>query len=388
MQLSTRLHQALLCFNLITLNGVHGGSVRGRDPDRGHDNSDRDISEMSDSEGNIPLSGRDLEGMDVSLGDYELQGDNCKDFQSLSLGECKEYAMIQGKELCSGTKDGSVAYGCGSQSWGDNRNGRPRGCFVDKAIPEKVFYNHGGQDYSGTHPITEAVCHATIPTKISYVTQQKNCGSVDTDVFSQSLNARECKAYSDSIGKRFHRTRVWGEDGNDHPRGCFLDEGLPHIVFYNTGGIDYDSSKGSRTPGYYMAICLDLEILDTDDTIVTDDDDYDDAPEEAMVVCGSRARLDVCGADTSIVPKTTKHPVRCCTDVATPRFVKRPGCDVFSSSTINGKCVRSATFESAVTRCSSIGARLCTMEEVQSDCTRGTGCEMDKELVWVSDRVE
>lgn len=414
MKLSTRFHQALLCLNLITLHGVHGGSIRGRgDDDRGtvgvehtiDGPSDRDNFEMSNSEGNVPLFSRGLEGMDILLGDYELQHDNCKDFQSLSLGECKEYAVSQDRELCDSANDGSDE--CGSTSWGDNRNGRPRGCFVDNAIPEKVFYNHGGQDYSGTHPITEAVCHAETPNHISYVTQQKNCGSVDTDLFSQSLNARECKAYSDSIGQRFHRTRVWGKNGNDRPRGCFLDEGLPGFIFYNTGGIGYDSSKGSRPPGYYTAICLNLDPskLDIDDDDIDDndiggdiggdiDDDIDDDEnedaedtEEAMVVCGSRARLDVCGADTSIVPKTSRHPVRCCADVFTPTFVQRPGCDVWATSRINQKCIRSATFESAVTHCSSIGARLCTREEIQANCTRGTGCEIDKELVWVSDSI-
>merc|ERR1711990_607238 len=47
-------------------------------------------------------------------------------------------------------------------------------------------------------------------------------------------------------------------------------------------------------------------------------------------------------------------------------------------------CVHSATFEESVAVCLGDGARLCTQIEVQDDCTSGTGCAHDVDLIWTS----
>jgi len=43
-----------------------------------------------------------------------------------------------------------------------------------------------------------------------------------------------------------------------------------------------------------------------------------------------------------------------------------------------------ATYSEAVAICEAEGARLCSVTEVESDCTRGSGCLLDAELIWTS----
>jgi len=45
-------------------------------------------------------------------------------------------------------------------------------------------------------------------------------------------------------------------------------------------------------------------------------------------------------------------------------------------------CSTAATFSSARNACRSIGARLCTSEELDADNARGSGCKLDDKIVW------
>ena len=49
-----------------------------------------------------------------------------------------------------------------------------------------------------------------------------------------------------------------------------------------------------------------------------------------------------------------------------------------------GGCSGEMSFVEAETFCTAIGARLCTLSEVESDETRGTGCGYDSKLVWTN----
>ena len=49
------------------------------------------------------------------------------------------------------------------------------------------------------------------------------------------------------------------------------------------------------------------------------------------------------------------------------------------------QCSTDSSFGGAQAECAAIGARLCTVYELASDVTRGTGCELDRALVWTSD---
>lgn len=77
--------------------------------------------------------------------------------------------------------------------------------------------------------------------------------------------------------------------------------------------------------------------------------------------------------------------MRCCSDTKLGAgWKKNAGCDVWGKSIINGHCHAFETFEVAEAKCASINARLCTEDEMTSDCTKGTGCQFDFEMIWTS----
>merc|ERR1711881_462859 len=49
-------------------------------------------------------------------------------------------------------------------------------------------------------------------------------------------------------------------------------------------------------------------------------------------------------------------------------------------ATVN--CANIISYSEAHSECESIGARLCSAEELGDDVTRGTGCNLDKRFVW------
>ena len=53
---------------------------------------------------------------------------------------------------------------------------------------------------------------------------------------------------------------------------------------------------------------------------------------------------------------------------------------------IHQGCKHRATFAQAQKFCANMGGRLCTREELANDCTAGTGCGHDNDLVWTSER--
>jgi len=55
-----------------------------------------------------------------------------------------------------------------------------------------------------------------------------------------------------------------------------------------------------------------------------------------------------------------------------------------SDSSLGG-CSGDVTWADAKAFCEAAGARLCTVEELQDDETRGTGCGYDTKMVWTSD---
>ena len=47
-------------------------------------------------------------------------------------------------------------------------------------------------------------------------------------------------------------------------------------------------------------------------------------------------------------------------------------------------CHSDKTFADAEAVCEAAGARLCTKGELEENCTRGTGCGHDPDLIWSS----
>ncbi|EOD12128.1 hypothetical protein EMIHUDRAFT_213905 [Emiliania huxleyi CCMP1516] len=86
-----------------------------------------------------------------------------------------------------------------------------------------------------------------------------------------------------------------------------------------------------------------------------------------------------------------RHEVRCCSGTQLgAMWDKRAGCDVWAESDgpEMGGCHHGKTFEEAEAVCAGAGARLCTKDELASDCTRGTGCGHDRDLARSSDPLE
>jgi hypothetical protein len=81
---------------------------------------------------------------------------------------------------------------------------------------------------------------------------------------------------------------------------------------------------------------------------------------------------------------TSKHAVRCCSDTAKSGFHKRFQCSVWGSS-LNAVCHVDKTFAEATEICAAENARLCTSDELENDCARGTGCGFDHHDVWAAE---
>jgi hypothetical protein len=127
-------------------------------------------------------------------------------------------------------------------------------------------------------------------------------------------------------------------------------------------------------------------------------------PEYAYVARGN-------GLDAAAVcvPTDQGHEVRCCS--GTPIYAgagenpnqsyqQRNGCEVYAESyVVNGmgleilgqwgedttSCLHYQTYSAGYDACAADGARLCTVAEVEADCTAGTGCAHNEDYIWTSD---
>ena len=107
----------------------------------------------------------------------------------------------------------------------------------------------------------------------------------------------------------------------------------------------------------------------------------------------SRSYYTVCGRSTStrcsggprLADENELMAVRCCANTSRGAgWIKRSSSCPWADSEINGSCKKGRTFAQAQSSCIGVGARLCTVSELESDCTAGTGCQFDHERVWSS----
>ena len=99
-------------------------------------------------------------------------------------------------------------------------------------------------------------------------------------------------------------------------------------------------------------------------------------------VCGRRDKCT--NEDDHVAPVDDLHEVRCCSDMSKTGWVRRGGCSVWGESKFDGLggCFSLQSFEEADSICRSEGSRICSKTELQSDCTRGSGCGHDSDLIW------
>ena len=80
-----------------------------------------------------------------------------------------------------------------------------------------------------------------------------------------------------------------------------------------------------------------------------------------------------------------RDQVRCCSPKQLDGwgYPPRDSCSVWAESAAGSwGCSADKTYAEAETICQAQGARLCTKKELEDDCTLGSGCGFDKQLVW------
>jgi len=97
-------------------------------------------------------------------------------------------------------------------------------------------------------------------------------------------------------------------------------------------------------------------------------------------LCGSGGNCN--NEPNGVFDYDTPHEVRCCSNVAIEGWLKRAGCNVWTSSRSDGVCYASKNFFEAECLCNKLDGRLCTKEEIDDSCSQGTGCGFDHQVVW------
>jgi hypothetical protein len=127
-----------------------------------------------------------------------------------------------------------------------------------------------------------------------------------------------------------------------------------------------------------------------DSDLVWSDTPCSPAPRTALAVLGSSRSNQRRNGNATCARTNAQHEVRCCSDIAIPGYTNRYrlcGQRVWAESNFTQSglnCQHNATYDEAAATCAADGARLCTAAEIAADCTRGTGCGHDNDLIWSS----
>jgi len=113
---------------------------------------------------------------------------------------------------------------------------------------------------------------------------------------------------------------------------------------------------------------------------------YTTIPTLCALACGSSSNK--CKGKTVPGYVLDPHPLRCCSDTEKEGWMKRERCDIWSQSEFDGNCYDEVNFFEAFLVCAKQGARLCSKDELLSDCTRGSGCGHNGGLIWSIDTWE
>ena len=115
-------------------------------------------------------------------------------------------------------------------------------------------------------------------------------------------------------------------------------------------------------------------------------------PGTYMLACGSSAHWNGdCGGQTLAADTAERHEVRCCSDTNLGGgWYQYSGRGAIcqnvwgESEDINGVCQHALHYGEALAMCAELGGRLCTAEELLAECTRGSGCSHDRDMIWSS----
>ena len=113
-------------------------------------------------------------------------------------------------------------------------------------------------------------------------------------------------------------------------------------------------------------------------------------PDACDTECDPQVSQDECctdGATSACVAASESHELRCCSDVELTGYQQKNDCSVWAESQLasvgdgTDGCVTAATYEEALSLCNGDGGRLCSVAELESGCTAGTGCFHDYDLI-------
>ena len=121
-------------------------------------------------------------------------------------------------------------------------------------------------------------------------------------------------------------------------------------------------------------------------------------PGTYLLACGSSAHwTGDCGGQTAAADTAERHEVRCCKDSVTKpeggtwnQYAGRGAicANVWGESEdSSGTCQHALHYGEALAMCDDLGGRLCTAEELLAECTRGSGCQHDRDMIWSSTEV-
>jgi len=97
--------------------------------------------------------------------------------------------------------------------------------------------------------------------------------------------------------------------------------------------------------------------------------------------CNEISDIFVC--NTRYVSKNEKWGVRCCAETDPGGWSQEGSCSIYTNSRIP-TCMSATDWDSAAGLCSSAGGRLCTREELESDCAKDGGCGLNSDMAWSS----
>jgi len=269
---------------------------------------------------------------------------------------CTEETVITTSEEC---QTAAAALGI---EWNKAHNGDtiPYGCLHRTNNDNDVNFN-----MKATAPVVYPRKNMVAICKNRYIVQEDVC-SEDTMI----PTLEECQSAAFEMGKLFGKQHI----SNDMPPGCVYREADEYVFFYN----NFDSTAadyGSK----HVGLCRGETW-----TAPEDPKSYHWIASGNMVNgnwIGHRNL--VCTEDSSTVTVTgtsygTDIAVSCCNDNSGLRVFPDIGCQ------------QAKTYDEAKAICEGQGGgyRLCTLDEMLSQKTKGAGCYHDARYNWVSDECD
>lgn len=170
--------------------------------------------------------------------------------------------------------------------------------------------------------------------------------------------------------------------------GVWAESDLPTCYHAQnfTSALKICNDNGARlcTKVELEAKCTQNSGCEHDRDLVWSSSAHDD-PDGHWVGCGSPDSD--CKGQEHFAWDNEIHEVSCCSDtpLSSGDKLKCSEKGVYGYSEMFNKCFHGETYGAAEMICSNLGGRLCTRSELRAGCTKGTGCDHDKDLIWTSD---